>query len=271
LLDFPATGLRPPTEQAIPHHSVLGMRLDYLSMDGFVGAFMALAESGTSSYCCVPDVHQCMICHENEAHRNLVNGASIVMSDSVIMQTARGLRHGVPAVETVLGSQMMKILCAEAENRSISVALIGGRDDVALEHILSALARDYPTLKIGYAYSPPFRELTDNEEADMLEGISRSGAQIVFIGIGCPKQEQWMGRYNGRIDAAMIGVGAAFDTLSGQVKSSPAYIHRLGLEWLFRLAREPRRLFRRYLGSAPRFVWLMIGDWARARVSRKAA
>ena len=102
----------------------------------------------------------------------------------------------------------------------------------------------------------------------MLRGLTASGARLVFVGIGCPKQEQWMARYTGRVSAALIGVGAAFDTIGGVVKSSPTFVHRMGLEWLFRLMREPRRLYRRYLGTAPRFVLLLLADAARSPFRR---
>ena len=94
----------------------------------------------------------------------------------------------------------------------------------------------------------------------MLDAIARSGARVTFFGIGCPKQEQWMARYKGRIRGSMIGVGAAFDTLSGAVPTAPDWVHRAGLEWAVRLLREPRRLARRYLHAAPRFVWLLARD-----------
>lgn len=247
------------------HHFMLGMRLDYLSIDRFVEDFTAAAKRGSSTYCCVPDVHQCMKCHDESSHRDIVNGADYVVSDSTVLQKARALRHGVPAMATILGSEMMRTLCGEAERQGIPIALIGGRDDDVLALIKSKLKEEFPALRIAYGYSPPFRNLTEDEERTMLEGIALSGARIVFIGIGCPKQEQWMGRYKGRINAAMIGVGAAFDTISGVVRSSPAFVHRFGLEWLFRLVREPRRLFRRYLGSAPRFVLLTVVDGLRSR------
>ena len=95
----------------------------------------------------------------------------------------------------------------------------------------------------------------------MLDGLSCSGAKLVFVGIGCPKQERWMAQYKDRLSAALIGVGAAFDTISGRVPASPPLVHKLGLEWLFRLCREPRRLYKRYLGAAPRFLWLVFWEF----------
>ena len=101
------------------HHYMLGMRLDYISAETFVEEFIQSAQKGKSAYCCVPDVYQCMICHDNHEHRNIVNDADYVMSDSVIMQKARALRHGVPAVKTMLGSDLMLALCKEADRKSV--------------------------------------------------------------------------------------------------------------------------------------------------------
>ncbi len=260
-----AAGRRPPL-----NHSMLGMRLDYIAVEPFIDEFARRAELGASAYCCVPDVFQCTICHDRESHRNIVNGADYVVSDSMILQFARALRHGVPTIKTIRGTDIMLGLCREAEARKIPIALIGGRSDAVLERIKSALLEKFPALQIANGYSPPFRELTADEEAVMLRDLNGSGAKLVFVGIGCPKQEQWMGRYKERVQASMIGVGAAFDTIGGLNPHSPDIVHRIGLEWLFRLAREPRRLYRRYLGSAPRFVWLMSVDWVRSQMHQRA-
>ena len=243
---------------------MLGMRLDYLPVAPFVKAFVDRAHSGPSAYCCVPDVYQCMICHDDERHRAIVNGATYVMSDSTILQTARALRHGVPRIRTELGTRLMLALCAEAREKGVPIALIGGRDKDALAHIERSLKEQFDGLQVAYSFSPPFRSLKPDEEETMLRELSESDARLVFIGIGCPKQEQWMNRYKDRFFGAMIGVGAAFDGIGGTVKTAPAAVHALGLEWLFRLAREPRRLWRRYFVSAPRFLLLLGTDWIRS-------
>ena len=239
---------------------MLGMRLDYLDVDGFVRLFVDAAEREGSHYACVPDVHQCIMCHDRPAHRAIVNGADFVMSDSTVMQRARALRHGVAPVRTELGQRLTLLIAREAARRGVAVALIGARDEAALATLSDALSDAVPGLDIAYGYAPPFRPLTAREEGEMLDGLARSGARVTFFGIGCPKQEEWMARYKGRIQGSMIGVGAAFDTLSGTVPAAPPWVHRSGLEWAVRLLREPRRLWRRYMHAAPRFVWLLARD-----------
>jgi len=249
----------------LPSHDMLGMRLDHLPVDDFIGRFVADAMIGRSVYCCVPDVSQCVLTLDNPEHREIVNSADYVMSDSTVLQTARAIRHGVRRLPPLLGSDLMEALCSEAARQGVRIGLIGGRSDAALEALVNNLKASFPGLDIVYAYSPPFRPLTECEETAMLDDLKQAKAQLVFLGIGCPKQEQWMARYKGRISGAMIGVGAAFDTLAGIVSRSPRFVHYFGLEWLFRFVREPRRLYKRYLGAAPRFVGLLFLDWVKAR------
>ena len=247
-------------QSMVPKHSMLGMRLDYMAPQVFLDEFIALAKLKKDVYCCVPDVYQCITCYDDPEHMKIVNEADYVFSDSTILQKARGWRHGVKPIQTMLGSKLMLELCDRAEKQSVSIALIGGRNDAALRSLETALMKQFPNLTIAFSYSPPFRELTPDEEVQMLHGLGKSKAQLIFVGLGCPKQERWMAKYKGKINAAMIGVGAAFDTNSGAVKSSPDFVHRLGFEWLFRFIREPRRLYRRYMIQAPRFLWLLFWD-----------
>lgn len=246
-------------------HSMLGMRLDYISPEGAVEVLAERAAGGGGGYAVIADVHECMVCHDNADHRRIVNNALVVLSDSTILQRARALRHGVPGIPTVRGGDIMLQLCAEAARRGIPVAFIGGRTDAALEALTEAVAARCPGIRIAYAWSPPFRDLTGTETTAMVRAINASGAGIVFVGLGCPKQERFMARHEHEIDAVMIGVGAAFDFVAGEVKPSPAWVHRAGLEWLYRIWSEPRRLLRRYMTTAPRFVALMTLDYVRGR------
>jgi N-acetylglucosaminyldiphosphoundecaprenol N-acetyl-beta-D-mannosaminyltransferase len=240
------------------HHDMLGMRLDYITVARFIDEFVRSAESGSNAYCCVPDVYQCVMCHDDPDHRAIVNAADYVFSDSTVMQFARAIAHGVAPIRTIRGGDIMLELCKEAQQREIPIALIGGRTEAVLSNIERELGNRFPELQIAYSHSPPFREMSEAEELALIGGINASGAKLVLIGLGCPKQERLMGRFHGKVQASMIGLGAAFDTIGGLVVASPAVVHRLGLEWLYRFMREPRRLYRRYMVSAPRFLWLLI-------------
>jgi N-acetylglucosaminyldiphosphoundecaprenol N-acetyl-beta-D-mannosaminyltransferase len=127
---------------------------------------------------------------------------------------------------------------------------------------------DFPRLNISFHRSPPFRELSADEKAATAREINDSGVQILFVGLGCPKQERWMAENRNQVNAVTIGVGAAFDLYAGNIREAPAVISKLGLEWMFRLVQEPRRLFSRYLLVNPRFVWLASKQLIRSRLRK---
>jgi len=127
------------------------------------------------------------------------------------------------------------------------------------------LRAKFPGLQVSYCYSPPFRQLTPQEDEQVVQAINEAGARILFVGLGCPKQERWMAQHKDQIRAVMIGVGAAFDFHAGRVRQAPPWLQEKGLEWLFRLLMEPRRLWRRYLWHNPRFVALVARQLLREK------
>jgi N-acetylglucosaminyldiphosphoundecaprenol N-acetyl-beta-D-mannosaminyltransferase len=153
---------------------------------------------------------------------------------------------------------MMKVIDAAAR-QGVPVGLYGSTPQ-ALGLLIESLRDKCPGLTVAYSFSPPFGPLSPDEDRQVVEDLNRSGARILFVGLGCPKQERWMAEHRDRIDAVMLGVGAAFDFHAGRISQAPRWIQTLGLEWLFRLAVEPRRLWRRYLYHNPRFVILAIAD-----------
>jgi N-acetylglucosaminyldiphosphoundecaprenol N-acetyl-beta-D-mannosaminyltransferase len=149
----------------------------------------------------------------------------------------------------------------------VPVGFHGGRPEV-LDALVPALRARFPGLDVVYAVSPPFRPLTPDEDAQTVDDINRSGASILFVGLGCPKQERWMAEHRGRVRAVMLGVGAAFDMHAGMLRQAPRMLQRTGLEWAFRLAIEPRRLWRRYARHNPRFAARMLLELAQERLVR---
>ena len=161
---------------------------------------------------------------------------------------------GVAGARRVYGPTLMHHVCREAELLDLAVGFYGGAPDV-LDALVRRTAQRFPGLRICFAASPPFRELDDAESEQVCEAIAAAGVQVLFVGLGCPKQERFMARHRDRLACAMLGVGAAFDFHAGAKRQAPGWIQRIGLEWLFRLACEPRRLWRRYLLGNPRFVF----------------
>ena len=164
---------------------------------------------------------------------------------------------GEKKAQQVRGSDLMLELCAKAEINNICIGLYGSTSEV-LNELLKFLNYRFPNLRVTFSCSPPFRSLTKEEDDSYVAEINNSGAKILFVGIGCPKQEIWMAEHRNKLSCVMVGVGAAFDFFSGHKKLAPMWMQRIGLEWAFRLVCEPKRLWKRYLKHNPRFVWYFL-------------
>ncbi len=213
-----------------------------------------LVKDENGGYVCFSTVHMVMESYDHQEFGAKVNGADLIIPDGmplVWMQKLQGEKNA----NRVRANDLMIMLCKYAEKHNLKVGFYGGKQEV-IDAILKRTAKELPKLQIIYAYSPPFRPLTVEEDEKITEEIKNSGAQILFMGLGCPKQENWMAAHKNNLSAIMLGVGASFDFYAGNVKESPEWIGNLGLEWLFRLFQEPKRLWRRYLILNPRFVWL---------------
>jgi N-acetylglucosaminyldiphosphoundecaprenol N-acetyl-beta-D-mannosaminyltransferase len=246
---------------------ILGMRVDATSYEHAAAEILRWGGAGESRYVCVATVNNVIEAHDDPAYRSIMEGADLVTPDG--MPLVWGLRLlGVGGATRVYGPDLTPIVCERAAALGVPVGFFGGTPEV-LEDLTSSLVRRYPALRVAYTYSPPFRPLRPDEEAWVSERVNRSGARLLFVGLGTPKQEQWMAARKGEIDAVMVGVGAAFDFLSGRKRQAPALLQVLGLEWLFRLLNEPRRLWRRYLYRNPRFVVLFTAQLLRRRLGRR--
>lgn len=202
------------------------------------------------------NVHMVMLAHDDPNFQKVVNSADIVTPDGMPLVWA--LRQkGYKDQQRVYGPTLMLKVCEAASEEGVSIGLLGGTKEM-LRDLETNLHRKFPELKIKFRFSPPFRELTSDEDAQLVAQIRQSGIQILFVGLGCPKQEIWINHYLGEIPAVMIGVGAAFAFHAGKVKQAPAWMQRIGLEWLFRLSQEPARLWKRYLFTNPRFLLLEL-------------
>jgi N-acetylglucosaminyldiphosphoundecaprenol N-acetyl-beta-D-mannosaminyltransferase len=236
-----------------PSRSILGTRVDYTTLEDATSRVIGLALNGKGGYVCVANVHMVMEAFDNPDFREVVNSSYLVTPDG--MPLVWGLRLlGIKGAERVYGPALTPAVCKEASKRGIPVGFYGG-SEVVLKRMIENLRSRFPGLKVAYAFSPPFRRLTDEEDKRVVWEINSSGTKILFVGLGCPKQERWMYEHRDKINAVMLGVGAAFDFLAGVKPQAPSWMQRMGLEWLFRLITEPRRLWKRYLYHGPRFVY----------------
>jgi N-acetylglucosaminyldiphosphoundecaprenol N-acetyl-beta-D-mannosaminyltransferase len=227
-------------------------------MDGTVAA-------RGSGYVCVAATHTVMVAQEDPETMDAVLGASLVVPDGQpLVWALRAL--GRPLPDRVYGPDLMLRHCARAAEQGTRIFLYGGRNQGALVQLTLNLRRRFPGLRVVGGCSPPFRDLDADELDTIADEINRTGADVVWVGIGVPKQEKWMAAMRERLDApVLVGVGAAFDFHAGLVPQAPAWMQSSGLEWAFRLAQEPRRLWRRYLRYNPRFVAGFVSQLARSR------
>lgn len=234
---------------------VLGMGVDGTSYEAAAHSVLHWAHRGEPRYVCLANVHMVMEAHDDPSFRALVNNADLITPDGMPLVWALR-RLGVASQARVYGPTLMLHVCALAEREGIGVGLYGGTPE-SVTVMQDYLRQRYPALSVPYVFAPPFRALTEAEDAEVVRDILVSGARVLFVGLGCPKQERWMAAHKDRLPLVTLGVGAAFDFHSGRVKQAPRWLQLLGLEWLFRLAMEPRRLWRRYLKHNPRFLGLL--------------
>lgn len=244
--------------QAIsPRKNILGMELDDISPQNAIAPILDAAAEPGSDVVRVTNVHQCMECYDNEDFRQRGNTSELVLSDSRILIWAKSLLGFKDLGGLLHGAEIMDALCAGAQDRGLVVGMYGGTEE-SIDALKQALTAKYPRLNVSFAVSPPFRALSDEEDAAYVQQIADSGVQLLFVGIGCPKQENWMLDHRDRVHCTMIGVGAAFDILGGVTPPSPSWVHRWGLEWLWRTVQEPGRLGKRNLRHNPRFLWFLL-------------
>ena len=243
---------------AVEARRVLGMRVDGTSYDHAATEIIGWASRGESRYVCIATVNNVIEAHDNPAYQRVLEHADLVTPDGMPLVWGLGLL-GVRGATRVYGPDLTPILCERAAAAGIPVGFYGSTPEV-LADLTTNLARQYPDLQVVYTYSPPFRPLTPEEDAAVRERIDQSGVRLLFVGLGTPKQELWMAANTGPIQTVMVGVGAAFDFIAGRKRQAPNLMQRLGLEWLFRLVNEPRRLWRRYLYRNPRFVVLFAAQ-----------
>jgi N-acetylglucosaminyldiphosphoundecaprenol N-acetyl-beta-D-mannosaminyltransferase len=263
-LAAPGPVVAPPTAE------VLGIPLALTDYERTMDWIDASVTAGQKGYVCVAATHTVMACQEDPELAAAVHGASLVVPDGQpLVWAMNALGHDLSS--RVYGPDLMALHCERSAETGARMFLYGGRNQGALVQLALNLRRRYPGLRIVGGYSPPFRTLSDEEADGIADEINGSGADVVWVGIGVPKQEKWMAAMRERLDApVLVGVGAAFDFHAGLVPQAPDWMQSSGLEWAYRLSKEPRRLWRRYLRYNPRFVAGFTRQYLRHRRERPA-
>jgi N-acetylglucosaminyldiphosphoundecaprenol N-acetyl-beta-D-mannosaminyltransferase len=237
--------------------NVLGVRISAVNLESAVARIETAIAEDAREYVCVRDAHGIVRCQGDAELRSAHNRAFLVTPDGMPLAWALK-RAGHEDSSRVYGPDLMLAVLQAGRSEGHRHFLYGATADT-LERLRTRLVEKFPDLRIAGSWAPPFRDLSAQEEEDLADRINRSGADVVWVGLGTPKQELWMARMRARLDApVLLGVGAAFDFHAGLKRQAPRIIQRSGFEWAFRLGCEPRRLWRRYAAVVPSFLLLTL-------------
>jgi N-acetylglucosaminyldiphosphoundecaprenol N-acetyl-beta-D-mannosaminyltransferase len=251
-----------PVSPSLPSQNVIGFPVTVLSFEAQVAQVIKWAKGGLSKVVCVANVHMLVEACDDRALASILNRADMVTPDGMplvwMVQQLRQIEQ-----DRVAGMDLMMSVCQSAAEQGLSVYFLGSERSV-LDQMRRRLERDFPRLKIAGMEPLPMLSVPIVVDQDVVEQVNCSGAGIVFVALGCPKQEKWMAAYHNRINAVMLGVGGVFPVYAGLQQRAPEFIRSAGLEWLYRLVQEPRRLWKRYSKTIPPFVWLACKQLMRA-------
>lgn len=237
---------------------ILGVNIAVTNMQEAVNTIVSQIEKLRGEFICLSNVHTTVMAKTNAEYRKIQNSAFLALPDGSPLSLVQRLR-GYKSAEQVPGPDIMPALWKATENTEITHYFYGSKSET-IEKLQKTLREKYPNTKIAGMESPPFRALTKEEDEETIRRINESGASIVWVGLGAPKQEQWMYEHRGKINAVMLGVGAGFDFHAGTVKRAPEWMRKHYLEWLYRLIQDPKRLWKRYVETNFKFILLSIPD-----------
>ena len=233
---------------------ILGVNICITDMRNTIDTIAANIDAWRGKYICITNVHTTIMAHDDENYMKIQNGSILTLPDGAPL-SAYLRKHGYEDARRVAGPDLMhEILKISAEHGWKH--FFYGSTDETLELLNKAIQDKYPGVVVSGMVSPPFRTLTEEEDKEYIDMINAAKPDFVWVGLGAPKQEIWMAEHEDKIDAIMLGVGAAFNFEAGNVKRAPKWMQKLSLEWLFRLSQDPKRLFKRYLITNTKYMWL---------------
>ena len=232
----------------------------------FLKNLLSLSSEKNSSYVCISNVHMTIEAYLDKDFRAIVNKADIATPDGMPLAKAIKFIYGI-SQDRVAGMDLIEDLFKECEKHDKSVFIYGSTDDT-LEKVTSKVKNDFPNLKLTN-YSPPFRALSDNEKSNIITMINDCNPDFVFVALGCPKQEKWMAEHKDKINSCMIGLGGAVEVYAGVKDRAPLWMQKYSLEWLYRLAQDPKRLWKRYFVTNSLFIILFIKQYIIQKTLKK--
>ncbi len=235
---------------------ILDTNINVTSMQETVEYIIENLEALRGSYICVSNVHTTVMSHDDESYNRIQNSAAMALPDGKPLSVV-SRKRGFLDAQRVTGPDLMGEIFALSGRMPLKQYFYGGKEET-LQLLAEKLPKKYPGIPIAGMYSPPFRPLTEEEDTEMIRRINESQPDIVWVGLGAPKQERWMYDHRDKIHAVMIGVGAGFDYHAEVIKRAPAWMQKCSLEWLYRLMQDPGRLFKRYFVTNIKFIFLII-------------
>jgi exopolysaccharide biosynthesis WecB/TagA/CpsF family protein len=237
--------------------NVLGILVNALNYEAAVSKILAAASAGKPMSVSALAVHGVMTGVLDSTHRYRLNHLDLVLPDGQPVRWALNLLYHTQLPDRVYGPNTMLQICERAAEEGLSIYLYGSKASV-LEALSHNLCQRFPKLIIAGTQPSKFRQVSPQEKQEIVQQIRNSGAAITFVGLGCPRQEVWAYEYRDDLSMPLIAVGAAFDFHAGTLAKSPEFLSKIGLEWLFRLIKEPKRLWKRYLFLNPLYIWLFL-------------
>jgi N-acetylglucosaminyldiphosphoundecaprenol N-acetyl-beta-D-mannosaminyltransferase len=247
---------------------IFSLSIHHTGFDESLSYIIDLAAKKTPSYVCFANVHMTIEAYRNKLFSDKVNNAALVLPDGKPIASAFKLLHDKKQ-ERISGMDITPALLKKANESHRSVFIYGSTIDV-IDALKEKIRTDLPGIHFAGAISPPFRKPTGEETDADIQKINRSGADLVFVSLGCPKQEYWMAENSSKINAVLLGIGAALPVTAGIQKRAPKWMQNMALEWLYRLLQQPRRLFGRYLFTNSYFLFLLGRQWLKTIFKKNA-
>lgn len=236
----------------IPSCNILGVNIAAINMDWLLNFTHINIGRLSGDYMCVSNVHTTVTAYENSEYCVVQNGGILAIPDGGPLSSL-GRRRGYKDMSRTTGPDYLKAILSASQEKGYKHFFYGSTNET-LDKLRVEINKKYPEAKIVGMYSPPFRPMTEEEDLQIIEVINNVKPDFIWIGLGAPKQEQWMANHQGKVHGFMIGVGAAFDYLAGNIQRAPEWMQKNNLEWLYRLMQDPARLFKRYLVTNSKFL-----------------
>ena len=246
---------------------IISVAIDHISFHQSLENVTTWALVKRSSYICFANVHMTIEAHKDSSFREKVNKADLVLADGKPIANSCLWLHSKNQ-ERISGMDFTPNILAKANQKSLSIFIYGSTNDV-IAALKGKINADFPDIHFAGAISPPFRELTVEEIKNDIEKINHSGAHLVFVSLGCPKQEKWMAENSDKINAVLLGIGGALPVVAGIQKRAPGWMQNMALEWLYRLFQQPKRLFTRYVYTNSYFIFLLGKSWVKKMFQKR--